>query len=549
MKYAKAALVGLAFLSTSVLSHSWIEQIQRIDPSTGTFVDPPGYRRNHLARNDPAFGDKKSERQLPVGVSDERAKRDVNDAVDFHIRGIKSNDTLCKGQDRSQLKAVQSPGFPRLQAGPSDFIAIRYLENGHVTNPTLPPNKPKHSGNVYVYLTEQPSDREQFLDVFRKWDKEGKGGDKRGRLLGVFPFDDGRCYEKNDKPISTQRQQEFPVAANPLAGASNACQNDVQLPSDLKVGGTASIYWVWDWSTEPSAPGANDGVPEIYTSCFDVDITKNSPKGKQTRSLDNRDTYENKAIPDQMQGKQVQDAQAASPASSPSSQAPAAPAQSAQPAQPAAPASVASQAPSAAPAAPAATPACAAAPAQPASIDIQALASAVAKELGKQTKKMVTVTVTQAAAASPSSVAAANPVSTPPAAEPNSIATAVPSAMSFASPIMAPVATPATQQAQSASAAAPSQDSAVLASSDSQAQTAAPAAPSSQSATVQPSTDAQAQTASSATPSQGSAVQPIADSQAQTASPATPSQSGAVQAGGQNYTRSCKTCAKRSRIF
>ena len=56
-------------------------------------------------------------------------------------------------------------------------------------------------------------------------------------------FRQGRCYEKNDSPISAQRQQQFPVQTTPLSGPSNACQNDVKLPADLKEG-QATLYWV-----------------------------------------------------------------------------------------------------------------------------------------------------------------------------------------------------------------------------------------------------------------------------------------------------------------
>lgn len=184
-----AIFVGLASVLAPALGHSWIEQLQRIDPSTGTFLDPPGYRRNHIARSDPNFQDKKAERQLPTSDT-ANTKRDVSGPSNAHPQGITPNDLLCKSQSNPQLVPFQPPGFPVLQAAPSDYIAIRYLENGHVTKPQVPPRKPAHSGTVYVYLTQTPSNQEKFLDVYGAWTEDGSGGDKRGRLIGTFPFDD-----------------------------------------------------------------------------------------------------------------------------------------------------------------------------------------------------------------------------------------------------------------------------------------------------------------------------------------------------------------------
>jgi hypothetical protein len=247
--------VFLAFLVTTANAHSWVEQLTVIAPN-GTFVGSPGYARGNVLRTSPEFNDNKMTHLIPPNG---RPKRD-----------ILSSDNLCKD---SQRKQVQTDGSPRLQANPGDAVALRFQENGHVTLPQTLPAKPKNRGTVYVYGTTEPKVDEKFVDVHKAWNKNGTGGDQRGVLLSVQNFDDGRCYQINDGRISQTRQSKYPHEANKLMGADMWCQQDIALPSNAPTGKPYTLYWVWDWPSEPGVnPAMPNGKEEIYTTCMDVDV-------------------------------------------------------------------------------------------------------------------------------------------------------------------------------------------------------------------------------------------------------------------------------------
>ena len=145
---------------------------------------------------------------------------------------------------------------------------MRYQENGHVTLPDNPPGKPPNRGTVYVYGTTQPRENDTLLAIHKVWNRSGTGGDGRGVLLSARGFDDGRCYQINDSPISTARQVLFPHEPDELMGADLWCQQDIALPENLPAGQPYTLYWVWDWPTL----GFHKRQEEIYTTCIDIDI-------------------------------------------------------------------------------------------------------------------------------------------------------------------------------------------------------------------------------------------------------------------------------------
>ena len=265
---AAAALVALVLLVAPTTAHTWVEEMDIIDPKTGTFTGTPGYCRNNTKRTAAHFSDPMMVHLLPSLGVPAIEQRDTIPALD--TTGVYPNDTMCK---RTQQQQYQSDGSPRLQAAPGDLVALRYQENGHVTLPQNQPGKQPNRGLVYVYGTTKPKSPELFLDVFGQWTSDGTGGDQRGRLLATQPFDDGYCYQMNGGNISTHRQAQFPHTPNQLMGANLWCQNNIALPTDIAVGSPYTLYWVWDWPTEPNVdPNLPKGKAELYTTCMDVDI-------------------------------------------------------------------------------------------------------------------------------------------------------------------------------------------------------------------------------------------------------------------------------------
>lgn len=265
---AAAALAALVLLVAPTTAHSWVEEMDVIDLKTGTFTGTPGYCRNNTKRTVPGFSDLLMVHILPAAGQPTIEERDTIPAQD--TTEIYPNDTMCK---HSQQTQYQSNGSPRLQAAPGDSVALRYQENGHVTLPQNQPGKQPNRGLVYIYGTTQPKFPELFLDIFGQWNANGTGGDQRGKLLATQPFDDGYCYQMNGGNISTQRQALYPHTSDQLMGANLWCQNDVALPTDIATGKPYTIYWVWDWPTEPGVdPNLPKGKAELYTTCMDVDV-------------------------------------------------------------------------------------------------------------------------------------------------------------------------------------------------------------------------------------------------------------------------------------
>ncbi|KAH6962226.1 hypothetical protein BKA56DRAFT_623533 [Ilyonectria sp. MPI-CAGE-AT-0026] len=167
----------------------------------------PGYIRGAVSRSDPAF-------------------------TDFVIQSLLSSDQspICK---LSQATGVYNAELLPLLAHPGDFITLQYQENGYITLPQNTTQK-TNSGQVYVYGTSCPIENDRLSTIHKVWDSQGTGGDRRGRLLGVWDFDDGQCYQINDGAISKERQAAFSKAAitiNP-SGADLWCQVDIRLPLD-----------------------------------------------------------------------------------------------------------------------------------------------------------------------------------------------------------------------------------------------------------------------------------------------------------------------------
>ena len=251
VKTVANALAALALFLTTASAHSWIEQLDVIAPN-GTFVGAPGFARGNVQRQGGTNVDQAMVYLLPPNGRDQ-------------AQGILPSDTMCfPGHQQQQ---TQTGGSPRLQAAPGDMVALRYQENGHVSLPQNQPGKPDNRGTIYVYGTTQSSPDDKFLDIFQKWNADGSGGNKKGKLLATLNYDDSQCYQINGGAISVNRQQQFPHPADKVMGADLWCQSDIQLPADAPTGKPYTLYWVWDWPTAKGTPGIPNGKTEVYTTC------------------------------------------------------------------------------------------------------------------------------------------------------------------------------------------------------------------------------------------------------------------------------------------
>jgi hypothetical protein len=234
---------------------------------SGAYSGTPGYPRGFVPRGDPKFNDDAMTVRLPV-----TGRTGPNDAANRVV----DTDTVCSTAQASP--STQNPGYPQLVAGPGSYVALRYLENGHVSMPDNQPGKPGSGGLVYVYGTTNNKVNPKILDVM-SW--KSTSSLDQGRLLAINTYDDGRCHQiRNTLPtdppppwrnFSPQRQKDF------NNGGELACETNIQIPTDAK--DSLTLYWVWQWpslpnQTDPSGKplGITVGKDEIYTTCMDVKI-------------------------------------------------------------------------------------------------------------------------------------------------------------------------------------------------------------------------------------------------------------------------------------
>jgi hypothetical protein len=251
--------VASALLLTQTSAHTWIEQMSVID-ANGNYTGAPGYPRGYVERGSPGFGDPNMTYLIPAnGLPRSR---------------INSSDAACKPEQA--MPNTNSANFPSLIAQPGNYVAMRYLENGHVTLPGNQVGKPGSGGLVYVYATSQPKSDLKLTDLL-SWTTQNDLS--QGQLLAINNFDDGRCFQVNaNSPMSVQRQQEFPdpVPGQPNTNQERWCETNFQVPTNVAAGSLA-VYWVWQWPTLPNRdPGLPNGKDEIYSTCSDFQITTDS---------------------------------------------------------------------------------------------------------------------------------------------------------------------------------------------------------------------------------------------------------------------------------
>jgi len=237
-------------------AHSWVERLRQLSLN-GTMIGDPGFIRGFVDRDDPTFNDLQIQHHLPPNGRNSEPP-------------ILPSDFICRD---SQRTAHSSEKFPRLRAHPGDFIALQHQENGHVTLLETSPEK-EGGGQIFIYGTQHPSEDDTLLSIHRVWNADGTGGDGRGSLLAVRPYDDSQCYQVNDGPVSVARQHTFSKEPAYPQDVNLWCQSDFRLPNNI--GSTYTLYWVWEW---PFKTGYMDRPADIYTSCMDIDILPGIQQG------------------------------------------------------------------------------------------------------------------------------------------------------------------------------------------------------------------------------------------------------------------------------
>ncbi|KAK3109908.1 hypothetical protein LTR53_016353, partial [Teratosphaeriaceae sp. CCFEE 6253] len=265
------ALAALTSLPTTS-AHSWIEEFQVIN-SNGSYIGDRGYPRGYMARTDPGYNGFSMMNLLPAA----------------NVR-ISSDDLLCHAAQ--QTSNYSNPAYPKLQVTPGSYVAMKYLENGHVTLPWNQLGKPAGAGTVFVYGTTQPSNTEKIADVLA-WTRDGKGGNAKGFLMTAQNFDDGRCHQINCGNISTDRQTLYPahVTGQPGSSVEQWCETDLKIPTSVAPG-TLSVYWVWQWATEANHDCTYpQGKDEYYTTCADFDVVASTGGTVDANILAEADTH------------------------------------------------------------------------------------------------------------------------------------------------------------------------------------------------------------------------------------------------------------------
>jgi hypothetical protein len=265
MHSLRAAFVALA-LTPIVVGHTWVDQLRNIN-AKGEYVGDAGYSRHKLIQGDPQWNYK--------GGDGTGMQNLVPNPEEKSNPFISNESFVCHPLQR---KPKQTANYPRLQTAPGTFMAMRYLENGHVSLVGTDTNRVKdpNNGTIYIFGTTEPKNDEKLFDVLQ-WTKDGKGGDKRGVLLSAQDFDDGRCHQGNLTPVSKGRSKTLPnypagqVSDQP-SELELPCESDVMLPKDATVGKAYTLYWVWQWGSVKDPMTLPDGKDEYYTTCIDVDV-------------------------------------------------------------------------------------------------------------------------------------------------------------------------------------------------------------------------------------------------------------------------------------
>ncbi|TQS37613.1 hypothetical protein Golomagni_01907 [Golovinomyces magnicellulatus] len=248
-------IIDISLLTIYALAHTWVETVNLI-AADGSIKDS-GFMRGFGGRVQGVDPDKTNTYLLPPNGRGSKNE-------------ILPTDLMCKD---TQVKHIQSEGFPRLSASPNDRVSLAYHENGHVTKFKSTDGKPSGRGTVFVYGTKRSLPTDTFLDIHRVWNTKGTGGDGRGKLLTTRPFDDGQCFQPNDEALSKTRAKALGFS-NPADSPEVLCQHLVKLPKDAGTNGIFTLYWVWEWPTLDKS--GNIFKNESYTSCIDIYMVKNS---------------------------------------------------------------------------------------------------------------------------------------------------------------------------------------------------------------------------------------------------------------------------------
>jgi hypothetical protein len=141
-----AALAVAPFAS----GHTWIEQLRNVNDK-GQYVGEYGYPRGMVSKTDAGFDGFAMNFEIPAY----QGRLFINEST-----------ALCHPKQTKQVQS--SDKYPRLQAVPGGFIAMRYMENGHITKPENQKGKPAKAGTIFVYGTTEPKQDEKLVNVLHR---------------------------------------------------------------------------------------------------------------------------------------------------------------------------------------------------------------------------------------------------------------------------------------------------------------------------------------------------------------------------------------------
>ena len=200
----------------SIYAHSWIDSLYCVSNNK------IGYIRNYNNRNNII---------------------DYDNFMTYKILNHDKNNNICS---LHQQLPIYNSNYPKLQCYPGSIVIIKYFTNGHTMNSDFEVNDPRQNTFWSIHMNNKiyPNNLHILDDVNKNI---------------TFNDDSGLINY-----ISKHNLFNFNLNCNHTL--SEECTASFTLPTDLHIGNTYNLYWIWQLDRDFKGSG------EIYTSCADVEI-------------------------------------------------------------------------------------------------------------------------------------------------------------------------------------------------------------------------------------------------------------------------------------